>query len=259
MIHPTALIAPTAILAPDVTVGPFAIIEDGVVLGEGCRVLGHAQVLTGVVMGARNTVDRGAIIGGDPQSLTFDRTIRSGVRIGSDNTFREHVTIHRSTQPEGETLIGDGNFLMAHCHIGHDSRLGDQNVIANAVLIAGHVQVGNRCFLGGSSVFHQFIRLGDLVMAQGNSSFSTDVAPYCIGHEVNKLAGLNTVGLRRAGLDSAARQELKRLYRDVFSHALGPVKAATQFLTETTSESGRRFLEFLAAPGSKGLSTPGTG
>jgi UDP-N-acetylglucosamine acyltransferase len=258
MIHPTALIAPTASLAPKVEVGPYAIIEDGVVLGEGCRILAHAQVLSGVVMGARNVVDRGAVIGGDPQSLSFDRAIRSGVRIGHGNTFREHVTVHRSTQPDGETIIGDSNFLMAHCHIGHDCRLGEHNVIANAVLIAGHVTVGNRCFLGGGSVFHQFIRLGDLVMAQGNSSFSMDLAPYCIGHQANLLAGLNTVGLRRAGLDSDARQELKRLYRDVFRHELGAVKAAARLLTTTASESGRRFLEFMAAPGPKGLCTPGS-
>lgn len=257
MIHPTALVSSAATLAPDVEVGPCAIIEDGVQLGEGCRILAHAQILTGVVMGPRNIVDRGAVIGGDPQSLTFDRSVRSGVRIGTGNTFREHVTVHRSTRPGGETLIGDSNFLMAGCHIGHDSVLGSHNVIANAVLVAGHVTIGSRCFLGGGSVYHQFIRLGDLAMVQGNSAFSADVPPFSIGHEINLLAGLNTIGLRRAGVDSAARQELKRLYREVFSHALGPVKSATLLLPGTTSESGRLFLEFLASPGTKGLSTPG--
>lgn len=259
MIHPTALIAPTAKLAPGVGVGAYAIIEEGVELGEGCRVLPHAQILTGVIMGPQNVVDRGAVIGGDPQSLSFDRNIRSGVRIGGGNTFREHVTVHRSTSPGGETLIGDSNFLMAGCHLGHDSVLGSHNVIANAVLIAGHVTIGSRCFLGGGSVYHQFIRLGDLVMVQGNSAFSADIPPYSIGHEINLLAGLNSIGLRRAGLDGPARQELKRLYREVFSHPQGPVKSAVALLNDATSESGRRFLEFVAAPGPKGLSTPGSG
>ena len=259
MIHPTALISPTAILAENVEVGPYAIIEDGVIIGPGCRILSHAQVLTGVVMGAANTVDRAAILGGDPQSLSFDRSTRSGVRIGEGNTFREHVTVHRSTLPGGTTFIGNRNFLMAHCHVGHDSTLGDENVIANAVLIAGHVTVGDRCFLGGSSVYHQLIRVGDQSMVQGNSAFSADVPPYCIGHETNLLAGLNVVGLRRAGLDSAARLELKRLYREVFHHPLGPVKSAAALLTGITSPSGHHFLEFIAHPGRKGLSTPGAG
>jgi UDP-N-acetylglucosamine acyltransferase len=259
MIHPAALISPTAQLADDVTVGPFAIIEDGVVLGPGCRVLGHAQVLAGVVMGRENVVDRGAIIGGNPQSLAFDPAIVSGVRIGDGNMFREHVTVHRSTQPGGMTVLGNRNFLMAHCHVGHDSVLGDQNVIANAVLIAGHVSIGDRTFLGGSSVYHQFIRVGDQAMVQGNSSLSADLPPYCIGHEINLLAGLNIIGLRRSGLDSAARLELKRLYREVFHHPLGPVKAAVALLPEITSETGRCFLEFMAAAGPKGLCTPGAG
>ena len=258
MIHPTALVSPAAVLAGGVEVGPYAIIEDDVRLGANCRILAHAQILTGVVMGPGNIVDRGAVIGGDPQSLTFDRSIRSGVRIGAGNTFREHVTIHRSTTAGGETMLGDDNFLMAGCHIGHDSVLGSHNVVANAVLVAGHVTIGNRCFLGGGSVFHQFIRLGDLAMIQGNSGFSSDVPPYSIGHEINLLGGINTIGLRRAGLDSAARQELKRLYREVFSHPLGPVKSANLLLSEVTSDSGRLFLEFIAEPGSKGVSTHGS-
>ena len=257
--HSTALISPTAHLADDVEVGPYAIIEDDVVIGPGCRILSHAQVLQGVVMGTGNLVDRGAIIGGNPQSLTFDESIRSGVRIGDGNSFREHVTIHRSTQPGGMTVIGDRNFLMGHCHVGHDSTLGNLNIIANAVLIAGHVAIGNRCFLGGSSVYHQFIRLGDLAMVQGNSALSADLPPYCIGHETNLLAGLNTVGLRRAGIDSATRMELKRLYREVFQHPLGPVKSAAHLLPEALSETARNFLEFMAHPGPKGLCTPGAG
>lgn len=257
--HPTALIAPTARLAEDVEVGPYAIIEDHVELGSGCKVLPHAQILTGVIMGTHNTIDRGAIIGGNPQSLSFDPATPSGVRIGNHNTFREHVTIHRSTRPGGETLIGDHNFLMAHSHLGHDSTVGNHNVIANAVLIAGHVTVGNRCFLGGSSVYHQFIRIGDLAMVQGNSALSADLPPYCIAHETNLLAGLNVVGLRRAGIDSPARLELKRLYRLLFQHPLGPVKAAALLRVDAISETAITLLEFIAATGSKGLATPGQG
>ena len=258
MIHPTALIHPTAELAAGVTVGPYAIIEAGVKIGADCQILAHAQILTGVTMGPGNTVDRGAVLGGNPQSLSFDPLTLSGVRIGQGNTFREHVTIHRSTQAEGETVVGDNNFLMAHCHVGHDSVLGDGNIIANAVLIAGHVSIGDKCFLGGSSVYHQFIRVGDLAMSQGNSSFSADLPPYCIGHDLNRLAGLNNIGLRRGGLDSATRLSLKRLYRTVFSHPLGPAKAAAVLLLETTEEIPRRLLTFLATPSTKGLSTPST-
>lgn len=258
MIHPTALISPHATLAADVEVGPYAIIEDAVQVGAGCRILGHAQLLAGVILGENNLVDRGAILGGDPQSLQFDRRTLSGVRVGNHNHFREFVTVHRSTHPGGETRIGDGNFFMAGSHVGHDAGIGNDNVIANAVLLAGHVTLGNRCFLGGGSVYHQFIRVGDLAMSQGNSSFSSDIPPYCIGHEVNLLAGLNVIGLRRAGVDSRSRLELKRVYRGVYQHPLGPVKAAAILLESVDTPEAAAFLKFLATPGPKGLSTPGS-
>ena len=57
----------------------------------------------------------------------------------------------------------------------------------------------------------------------------------------------------------ATRMELKRLYREVFQHPLGPVKSAAHLLPEALSETARNFLEFMAHPGPKGLCTPGAG
>lgn len=257
MIHPTALIASTARLAADVEIGPYVIVEDGVEIGEGSRLAAASQILRGVRMGARNTVDRGAIIGGAPQSLSFDTAIPSGVTIGDDNSFREHVTIHRSAQPDGRTVIGSHNFLMAGVHLGHDAILGDHNVLANNVLIAGHVTIGSRCFLGGGAGFHQFIRVGDLAMAQGNSSISQDVPPYCMVNGLNILTGLNIVGLRRAGFDHAARLDLKRALQAATDSALGMVKGAAHALASREwTAAATTLLEFLSAPGPKGLASP---
>lgn len=257
MIHPSAHVSPSARLAPDVTVGPFAVVEDGAVLGPGCRVEPHGQVLRGVIMGQGNVVGRGAVIGGDPQALSFQPSTVSGVRIGDGNTFREHVTVHRSTQPGGMTVIGNGNFLMAACHVGHDSILGDHNVLANAVLVAGHIVIGNRCFLGGGAALHQFIRIGDYAMVQGCSGYTRDVPPFCTVFRWNNLRGLNSVGLRRAGFDSASRLALKRAWKAVFCAGTPPVPAAGALL-EGAESAGfsaevRRFLEFIAATGPRGI------
>ena len=257
LIHPTALVSPDARLAGDVEVGAFAIIEGGVSIGAGCRIAPHAHVLCGVEMGAGNTVERGAVIGGDPQSLGFDRTIRSGVRIGQGNVFREHVTIHRSTSAGGMTVIGNHNFLMAGAHIGHDSVVQDHSVMANNVLIAGHVSIGSRCFIGGGVAVHQFIRIGDYAMLQGNSAFSQDVPPYCTGAEVNVIGGLNVIGLRRAGFDSATRLDIKRAWSTAYKSQLGPVKGAAAALAEGGwTGAARVLLEFMAAGGKKGLASP---
>lgn len=260
MIHPTALIDPAAVLGPGVFAGPFAIIEAGVEIGEGSRIEAHAQVLAGVKMGARNTVGRAAIIGGNPQSLQFDVRIPSGVRIGDDNTFREHVTIHRSTTEGGATILGSGNFLMAGSHLGHDVVMADHSVLANHVLVAGHVTIGSRCFLGGGAVFHQFIRIGDLAMVQGGSAFSRDIPPFCLGFLLNCVEGLNVVGLRRAGFDNAARLDVKRAWVAAYKSPLGPVRGAAAALQEHSwTAAARQLLEFIASPGAKGIAGPARG
>ena len=95
-IHPQAIVSPGAKLAADVEVGPFAIIEDRVTIGPGSRVASQAKICAGVTMGSKNLVDHGAVIGGDPQDLSFDPATNSGVLIGDGNTFREYVTINLS-------------------------------------------------------------------------------------------------------------------------------------------------------------------
>ncbi|MFN5960882.1 MAG: acyl-ACP--UDP-N-acetylglucosamine O-acyltransferase [Verrucomicrobiota bacterium] len=257
MHHPTAIIHPKASIGSDVTIGPFAIIEEDTEIGDGCSIAAHAQILRGSCLGPRNTIDRAAIIGGNPQSLSFNPKTPSGVRIGEGNTIREHVTIHRSMYENGVTTVGSHSFLMASGHLGHDASLGDHSVVANAALVAGHVTIGHHCFLGGGSVYHQFIRVGSYAMVQGNGSFSRDIPPFCTAFRENLVAGLNVVGLRRNGFDREARAALKSAYSTVFRDPAGPVKAAAAALMAAPwTPAAREFLEFIAASGSRGIAGP---
>jgi UDP-N-acetylglucosamine acyltransferase len=106
------------------------------------------------------------------------------LRIGDHNVFREHVTIHRSTKTDGETVVGSHNFLMAHCHIGHNSRLGDHIIIANGVLLGGQVIMQDRAFLAGNCLMHQFCRVGTLALMQGGAAISQDLAPFTMAPAV---------------------------------------------------------------------------
>src|ERR1035437_7024314 len=212
-VHPTALISPDAELAGDVSVGPFAVIDGPVKLEAGVGIAGHCHITGRVRIGAGSKVGWGSVIGADPQDLSFDPATESGVDIAGRNTIREYVTIHRSSKPGANTCLGPGNFLMTGVHLAHDVKLGCDNIIANNVMLAGHITVGDRVFLGGGAGFHQFIRIGDLSMTRGNAGISQDVPPYCIVYGDNRLSGLNVVGLRRAGFDSAARAEIKEASR----------------------------------------------
>lgn len=252
-IHPTAVIHPQAILGTGITVGPLAVIEGGAVLGDGCTVHAHAFVGGHVTLGKNCTVGHGAVLGGDPQDFAFKPQVRSRVIIGESNVIREHVTIHRGTAEGSETVVGDGCFLMAGAHLGHNVRLGNHVVIANNSLLGGHVEVGDRVFIGGGCVFHQHVRIGTLAICQGNSGFSADIPPFVIGSEVNIIAGLNVVGLRRAGLDPTQRAEVKRAFDLLFRSGRNVSQALEAAAGETWTASGRTFWNFVSGAKKRGL------
>ncbi len=255
MIHPTALVAPGAEIAEDVEVGAFAIVEAGVRIAGGCRVEPHAQILSGTRLGRGNLVGRAAILGGDPQDLSFDPATESFLEVGEGNTIREHVTLHRSASPGGATRVGDGNFLMAGAHMGHDAVLGDRCVVANNCLLAGHVVVGDDCFLGGGSVYHQFLRVGDHAMAQGNGAFSKDIPPFTTVALYNQLVGLNSIGLRRAEVPAEDRRELRGLFSEFFREGRRLEEVLARVGDREWGSYARRLIDFMAEGSGRGVCT----
>ncbi|MBU6300481.1 MAG: acyl-ACP--UDP-N-acetylglucosamine O-acyltransferase [Verrucomicrobia bacterium] len=252
-IHPTAIIEDGAILGPGVFIGPYAIVGPHATIGAGCRIEAHAQVVNEVHLGEDCLVGRGAILGDHPQSISFDPATPSSLRIGARNQFREHVTVHRGAKEGSATIIGSDNYFMVGSHVGHDAVIGDRNIIANACLLGGHVVVGNRAFLGGGAGFHQFTRVGDLAMVQGNAIVNRDVPPYVIAGAQSQLFGLNTIGLRRAGIPPEHRDDLKRAFHLVFRGDLNLSQALAQAASREWSEEAGRLLEFLRASSHQGI------
>lgn len=246
-IHPTAIVAPEARLASDVEVGPWAIVGPEVELGPGCSVGPRATLEGEVVAGENNFFGIGAVIGAPPQDFAFDPASKSRVRIGAGNTFREYVTIHRGTKDGTETVVGDGCFLMAGAHLGHNVRLGDRVIAANNALFAGHVQVGTGAVIGGGAVFHQFIRVGAYVMVRGGGRFSKEIPPYCMADTENLVSGINSVGLRRAGFSSGVRLELRRAFHLLFRSRLNVSQALEEASKLDWSPEARVLIDFVAS------------
>ena len=217
MIHPSAQVHPSARLAPDVEVGPFAIIEADAMLGPGCRVAAHAIIKARAVLGANVKVDHFAVVGGDPQDLSFDANTASGTVIGDRTVLREHVTIHRATKAGESTLIGADCLLMAGSHVAHDCVLGANIILANGCMLGGHVHVGDKAFVSGGVAVHQFCRIGGGALVSGNAVITEDVPPNALAHGRNLVAGLNLVGLRRRGVPAPAVSEIKRAYHAVYA------------------------------------------
>lgn len=246
MIHATAVIHPNAQVHPTVRVGPYAVIDGDVMIGPDCEIGPHA-FLTGVArIGARNRFHAGCVIGDGPQDLKY-KGEATGVRIGDDNVFREHVTVHRSNKVGEDTIVGNGNLLMANSHVGHNSVVGSNVILANGALLGGHVLVENGAFLSGNCLVHQFTRIGTLALMQGGAGISKDLPPYTIARGDNGMCGLNVVGLRRAGMAPAERLELKRLYHFLFRWGKRLRVAVEEARAQFTGEACRQMIEFVAA------------
>jgi UDP-N-acetylglucosamine acyltransferase len=253
MIHPTAIIHPSAQLGKDVSVGPYAVIEGPAVIGDGCSILAHAVISGHVVMGRNNSVGYGAIIGADPQDFSFKPQTRSRLVIGENNRIREYCTLHRGSKDECDTVVGNDCFLMGGTHLAHDVKMGNNVITANNVLLAGHVVVGDRVFLGGGSVFHQHIRIGTLAICQGISGYTKDIPPFAVGCDINGIAGINVIGMRRAGLDAAARAEVKRAFALLYRSGLNVGQAVAAAREQSWGPHGTLFWEFVAGAKKKGL------
>ena len=254
VIHSTAVIHPDAQLGADVQVGPYAVIEGAARIGDRCIIQAHAVIGAHVETGPDNLIGYGALIGGDPQDFSFRPSIKSSVKIGTRNRIREYVTIHRGTSEGSATVIGDDCFIMGGVHLAHNVSIGDHVVIANGALLGGYVQVEERVFIGGGSVFHQHIRIGRMAICQGASAFSKDVPPYVTAAERNGVAGLNVVGLRRAGLTAAQRAEIKAAFDLLYREGYNVSQAVAVARDRIWSSEVDSFWDFVAEANKRGLS-----
>ncbi len=232
-IHPTAVVEDGARIDPSCTIGPLAFVGAGVTLGPGCVVGPHGVVTGRTTLGEGNRIFSHAVIGEIPQDLKYGGEPTETV-IGDRNTFREFATVHAGTvQDRGVTRIGSGGLFMAGSHVAHDCVVGDGAIIANGVALAGHVVLEDHVHFGGLSAAHQFTRVGRLAFVGGMTGVAMDVAPYTTVNGARaELAGLNVVGLQRAGMDEAAIGRVKQVFKIFFRSNLGAAEAIAQIEAE---------------------------
>ena len=249
-IHPTAIVEAGAQIGADVEIGPYSVIGSGAIIGDNCMIQSHVVIEGSVKMGAGNFIGHGAVLGPTPQDLGFNKEIRSGVEIGQGNVIREYCTIHRGAAEGSSTIVGDGSFFMVGTHLGHDCRVGNGVVIANNCLLAGHVRIDDGAFIGGGSRFHQSIRIGRLVMAEGR--FTKNLPPF-LSAAKNQVYGMNILGLRRAGFTQAERDEVKRAFKLLYKNGLNTKQALAKVAGEEFGPIGREFFDFVAEAGKRGI------
>ncbi|MBI1883005.1 MAG: acyl-ACP--UDP-N-acetylglucosamine O-acyltransferase [Chlamydiae bacterium] len=246
MIHPTAVVSAKAQLDSSVEVGPYAVIEDHVRIAAGTKVWAHAYVTGYTEIGRDNQIHMGAVIGHFPQDLKFDGRTRSFLKMGDRNTFREYSTIHRGTEPESSTVIGNDNYLMGGAHVAHNCVVGSRVIICNYAVLGGYAHVADQVFISASVMIHQHVHVGRLVIFSGGAGVSRDVPPFMMACERNEIWSMNWVGMQRAGFSPETMREMKGVYKIFYRSGLNVTHALRKIEEENfKSPEVAEFVEFI--------------
>jgi UDP-N-acetylglucosamine acyltransferase len=252
-IHPTAIIDSKAKIAKSADIGPYVIIEGPVEVGEQVKLYPHVYLSGWTQIGDRCIIHPGAVVGHLPQDFHYSGE-RSYCRIGAGTVIREFASIHRGTQPESWTTLGENCFILGYAHVGHNCELAAGVKLYNNSLIAGHAIIGENTIISGNVVVHQFARIGEYVMIGGSARVLKDVPPYMKGLHESQCVGYNAIGLRRSGKFTKEEiNEVREAYSTIFRSSLPFRKAVDGFSAVVRTRAGRNILDFINSPSKLGI------
>ncbi len=222
MIDPDARISQDAVIAEGVTIGAGSIIGADVEIETGTKIGSHVIINGPTKIGKDNKIYQFASIGEDPQDKKFHGETDSRLEIGERNTIREFCTFNRGTKDGGGvTKIADDNWIMAYVHIAHDCLVGNNTVFANGTTLAGHVEIGDYAILGGSTMVHQFCKIGSHTITRFSTGTSKDIPPYMVAAwDPAKPKGINREGLKRRGFSSETIESLRQAFKIIYRNNL---------------------------------------
>jgi UDP-N-acetylglucosamine acyltransferase len=178
-VHPTAVIEGDVVLGDRTTVGPFSYLRGPLIVGADTRIYPH------VIIGTE----------GEHKS----RGPAGVIRIGSRVVVRELVVIQRGTG-DADTAIGDGSYIMDHCHVAHDVTIAADVTMSPNVVLGGHSHVLRGATLGIGAVTHQFSTVGAYAMVGMGAVVTRDVPPFClVAGNPARFRRLNTHALEANG------------------------------------------------------------
>jgi UDP-N-acetylglucosamine acyltransferase len=253
----SSYVSKTAKIHSSVKIGPYCVIGDNVEIGQDCILHSHVVISGYTKIGKNNSFFPFSSIGSDPQDLKY-KGEKSYLSIGSNNIFRENVTVNPGTEGGGlYTKIKNNCLFMVASHIAHDCIIGSNVILANNATLAGHVEINDNAIIGGNSAIHQFVKIGKNAMVGGMSGLEKNLLPYglYIGIRSN-IKGLNLIGLKRKGLDNNKIKILNQFIENVFNKKDSIENNLNKVNNEVKSiEEVKEIIDFIEKSNKRGLVT----
>ncbi len=198
-VHSTALIGANVQMGRDVSIAPYAVIEEGVVIGDhtvigahafigahtkigkNCLLHAHVSIRERCLLGDRVILHPGVVVGScgfgyDSKTGTHQKIPQIGiVQIDDDVEIGANTTIDRARF--GKTHIGHGTKIDNLVQIAHNVIIGPHNIICSQVGIAGSTRTGSYVVLAGQVGLSGHIEIGDRATLGAQAGVSKNVEP----------------------------------------------------------------------------------
>jgi len=243
-IHPSAVVADDAQVDGSASIGPFAVIESGAriaanvtvgahcfigarcVIGEGGWLAPRVTLYHDVTIGARVTIQSGAVIGGEGFGFANEKGVWrkiaqiGGVSIGDDVEIGVNTAVDRGAL--ADTLIGNGVKLDNQIQIAHNVHIGDHTAMAACVGISGSTRIGKHCTIAGGVGMVGHIDVCDNVFVSGMTMVTrsiTEPGAYSSGTAMQPLGDWRKSAARIRQLDDMAKrlQQMEKRFETVTS------------------------------------------
>lgn len=230
-IHPSAVIGKDVALGKDVAIGPYAVIEDGVSIGDktiiyaGCFIGHHTKIGSdtliypnvsireSIIIGSRVIIHSGTVIGSDGFGFATIKGLHHKipqigiVEIGDDVEIGANVTIDRARFDK--TIIGSGTKIDNLVQIAHNVGIGENSIIVAQAGISGSTVIGKNVTLAGQAGLVGHITIGDGAVVAAQGGVTKSVPPNTI------VSGYPARPHDKAKRINACVQNLPRLYEQV--------------------------------------------
>ena len=187
-----------------------------------------------------------ASIGSAPQDLGYKNEPTKSI-IGKNCIIKEYATVNRGAKEGTATIVGNNCLLMTSSHVAHNCVIEDGVIMANLATLGGHCHVGYGAWLGGMSVYHQNIRIGEMCIVSGFSAARMDCLPY-VKNDGRPATphGINAIGLKRRGVPAESRENLKQALKILQSEKYLITKACDVIEQEVPQdEYVQKFVQFI--------------
>jgi len=173
-IHPSAVIGPDCEIGEGSRIGPLVVLGGGVRVGDATAIMAGTVVEHGAVIGSRTVIHPNVTIGYDCE-IGDEVTIQSNAVIGAEGygfaqdergqshripqlgtvVIEDRVSIGAGTCVDratyGETRIGAGTKLDNLCHIAHNVEIGRDCLLTAMFVTGGSAKLGDRVVASGQT------------------------------------------------------------------------------------------------------------